>query len=175
MGLKILNCLGRQESFLCNVSPAEYRHLRKMLPVKTSGKRFQELYGDTSDAATSIDPDTVYSVRGCTEHPIYENYRAGKLMYASHWSYGRRCGLGCKETDILVDLVREMGQPYGLYGAKITGGGSGGTVSVLAKGDVGEALDQIKARYYAATGIKTRVFTGSSPGAVHFGHREIIF
>ena len=45
----------------------------------------------------------------------------------------RSCGLGSPGTDLLVELVlaeaavaRDAGQAPALYGAKITGGGSGG-------------------------------------------------
>jgi L-arabinokinase len=55
----------------------------------------------------------------------------------SHSSYGR-CGLGSDGTDRLVALVQALaredaaaGEAGGLYGAKITGGGSGGNVCVL--------------------------------------------
>ena len=53
-------------------------------------------------------------------------------MYESHASYGR-CGLGSKGTDRLVALVRGEGPAAGLYGARITGGGSGGTVAVIGR------------------------------------------
>jgi L-arabinokinase len=49
----------------------------------------------------------------------------GELMYQSHASYSA-CGLGSNGTDRLVELVRDAGAAAGLYGAKITGGGSGG-------------------------------------------------
>ena len=57
-------------------------------------------------------------------------------MYGAHRSYSRNCGLGSRETDLLVSLVRRAGggppgppgrrtrrdaAPGGLYGAKITG------------------------------------------------------
>jgi len=54
----------------------------------------------------------------------------GDLMFQSHWSYSE-CGLGCEATDLLVALVREECGVGKLYGAKITGGGGGGTVAVL--------------------------------------------
>src|SRR5262249_45566728 len=53
--------------------------------------------------------------------------RLGALMYLSHESYSA-CGLGSDGTDLLVKLAREAGEPHGIFGAKITGGGSGGTV-----------------------------------------------
>ena len=50
----------------------------------------------------------------------------------SHASYGR-CGLGSDGTDRIVALVRDeaaaaalRGEVPAMYGAKITGGGSGG-------------------------------------------------
>ena len=53
----------------------------------------------------------------------------GELMYASHDSYSA-CGLGSQGTDLLVELVRSRSRAGTLW-AKITGGGSGGTVAVL--------------------------------------------
>lgn len=56
-----------------------------------------------------------------------------------HYSYSA-CGLGSDGTDRLVQLVQEMQHSKAsklaegtLYGAKITGGGSGGTVCVVGK------------------------------------------
>jgi L-arabinokinase len=56
-----------------------------------------------------------------------------------HYSYNA-CGLGSDGTDRLVNLVQEMqhrrtpenGSPS-LFGSKITGGGSGGSVCVIGK------------------------------------------
>ena len=51
-------------------------------------------------------------------------------MFQSHWSY-TECGLGCEATDQLIELVRRRAGQDLLFGAKITGGGAGGTVAVL--------------------------------------------
>jgi L-arabinokinase len=109
-----------------------------------------------------VAPGTVYSVRACTRHPVHEHFRVerfrdlllvlarvrsrldrmnvllqmGDLMVQSHASYGA-CGLGEPVTDALVEEVRKAGPDAGVYGAKITGGGSGGTVCVLAEGRKG--------------------------------------
>jgi L-arabinokinase len=97
-------------------------------------------------------------------------------MYASHRSYGRNALLGAPECDLLVDLVRKLESRGGLYGAKITGGGSGGTVAVLCDanqrvdGLIGEILDE----YEKATGKKPEAFTGTSEGALHSGTNEIL-
>ena len=88
-------------------------------------------------------------------------------MYESHASYSA-CGLGSAGTDRLVALVKEAGQGSGLYGAKITGGGSGGTVAVL--GRRGADVRAVASAYARETGQPPRIFSGSSPGAAAFGH-----
>jgi L-arabinokinase len=107
----------------------------------------------------------------CIEH-------AGSLMYESHESYTRRLNLGSPETDLLVELIRNEGPQHGLYGAKITGGGAGGTVAVLFSGsenvDAEAALGRVCAAYTAKTGNQPYRFQGSSPGALEFGGRQIM-
>jgi L-arabinokinase len=143
--------------YLCNIPIAEFEksHL-SLLPEKMKGKEFLRRYGLTIDHVTDVNENVEYEIRQCTSHPVYENARVnefmnllknktledkqintlGKLMYESHESYSR-CGLGCKDTDEIVDLVKSL-QREGVAGAKITGGGSGGTVCILAVGDRGK-------------------------------------
>jgi L-arabinokinase len=88
----------------------------------------------------------------------------GELMFASHQSYSD-CGLGSDGTDLLVQLVRDRGPRRGLYGAKITGGGSGGTVCVLGRQEADPLIDEIALEYRDRTGRETYIFRGSSAGA----------
>jgi L-arabinokinase len=60
-----------------------------------------------------------------------------------------------------------------LYGAKITGGGSGGTVAVLGRRGADEALYKLAARYHEQTGYEPAIISGSSPGASVFGHLKL--
>lgn len=181
------------DGYLCAITPEEFAlAYRDRLPTSMKGDAFLARYGETPDPVTRVDPERTYLIRSRAEHPVYENARvqafvrdleayrrtgerefirrAGRRMYASHWSYGNRCGLGSPETDRIVRLVRGIGEEGGLYGAKITGGGSGGTVAVLGLGDIEEPIGRIVERYEAATGICPDVFRGSSPGALAFGH-----
>ena len=98
--------------------------------------------------------------------------RLGQLMYASHASYSA-CGLGSDGTDHLVALVREAGPRLGLYGAKITGGGSGGTVAVLGERGAQRAVSQIAELYELESGHGSSVYVGSSDGARAFGVRTL--
>lgn len=61
------------------------------------------------------------------------------MFIQCHYSYSA-CGLGSDGTDRLVQLVQEMQHGKSsvsgdgtLYGAKITGGGSGGTICVMGR------------------------------------------
>ncbi|MBI4579575.1 MAG: GHMP kinase [Planctomycetes bacterium] len=96
----------------------------------------------------------------------------GELMYQSHAGYSA-CGLGCDATDFLVDLVRYAGPAEGLYGAKITGGGNGGTVAVLARRGSAEAIHAVAEAYARRRGYQPYIFSGSSPGACSFGHLRL--
>ncbi|XP_042036604.1 L-arabinokinase-like isoform X1 [Salvia splendens] len=184
--------------YLSNISPHRYEecYVRK-LPEFVSGNEFIENYGHHDDPVTIIDTKLSYAVGAPTRHPIYGNFRVkafkallsaapsddqlsalGELMYQCHYSYNA-CGLGSDGTDKLVQLVQEIqhSKSYSgtLFGAKITGGGSGGTVCVLGKNisRSGEQIAKIPQRYKASTGFLPHVFEGSSPGACKFGYLKI--
>jgi L-arabinokinase len=96
----------------------------------------------------------------------------GDLMYQSHESYSA-CGLNSEGTDRLVKLVREAGPREELYGAKITGGGSGGTVAILGSRNAGAAIARVAERYELETGQRPHIFAGSSDGSSAFGHLKL--
>ena len=183
MGLRVINALGRPADYLATLAPAEFeRDFARHLPEEISGADFLARYGGTSDTVTRVDPKRRYRVRQSTAHPVFEHDRvtcfrdlllapasesrrreAGRLMYESHLSYSA-CGLGSPGTDRLVGLVQAEGTEGGLYGARITGGGSGGTVAVLGRRDAGPAIARIADAYAQQTGHRPYVFAGSSPG-----------
>jgi len=99
--------------------------------------------------------------------------RLGELMYLSHASYSA-CGLGSDGTDQLVALVREAGPSQGLYGAKITGGGSGGTVAILVGRDLRRTVGVLADRYGRTSGHGSAVYVGSSDGSRVFGVRALM-
>jgi L-arabinokinase len=77
--------------------------------------------------------------------------------------------MGSAETDLLVRLVRQAGPKRGLFGAKITGGGCGGTVAVLAAEGTDDLVSNIASRYAEQTGRDPRIFAESSPGVIAAG------
>lgn len=163
MGLRMIADLNPQVDYLANISPAEFEsEYRLQLPE---------------------------DIRVPTAHPIYENVRVqrfvelldqpellfdelGELMYESHRSY-TSLGLNSAGTDLLVDLVRKEGPSSGLFGVKITGGGSGGTVVVLGNQTSHAAINRVVASYAQHTGHQPYIFNGSSSGTLAFGHRRL--
>jgi Galactose-1-phosphate uridyl transferase, N-terminal domain/GHMP kinases C terminal len=169
-GLKMISELkGTKVDYLANISPAEFEseYLPKLPPA----------------------------VRMPTAHPIYENVRVkrfvdlldqfeaagaqemiftelGELMYESHRSY-TAVGLHSAGTDLIVELVRREGPGAGLFGAKITGGGSGGTVAVLGDQTSRAGIERVVASYARQTGHQPYVFNGSSSGTLAFGHLRL--
>ena len=150
------------------------------LPETMIGSEFLAEYQSHDDPITKIQPDAIYRILGPAAHPVYENHRvlkfidhlkaasdknenaliaAGECMFASHDSYRNNCLLSVPEVDFIVEAVRTRGPQEGLYGAKITGGGSGGTVAVFGNKDALAqrnpchrqripALDRLRGRYF---------------------------
>jgi galactokinase len=192
MGLRMLaDRLRVPGGYLANVDPTEFERVASQLPERLSGEEFRARYGGTSDTVTTVVRERSYLVRDATAHPVNERRRAetfrrllldscgdvsgvllGTLMYESHESYGR-CGLASPGTDRIVALVKSGGPAAGLYGARITGGGSGGTVAVLGRVDASAALARIADQYERETGYRPYVFAGASPGVAAVGAQVV--
>jgi L-arabinokinase len=182
--------------YLCNIAPSLFRsRFESHLPEKISGDELLASHYSHPDPFTAIRPGVTYPVRACTRYAVEEQHRIelfvelmrslatspsprafrllGDLMFQSHWSY-TECGLGAPETDLIISLVRdemardELG-PAQLYGAKITGGGAGGTVAILGAQSAKPHFERVVARYAEHTGSMPYVFEGSSQGADEFG------
>jgi galactokinase len=185
--------------YLANLDPDDYKNLfRRHVPEAMEGRLFLDRYGPTIDPVTQVDPDVTYAVQHATDHHVLEARRvrrfcefleqaaaqppgprrkaaldrAGHLMYASHLSYTIDAMLGAPECDLLVQLVRDR-EHAGLYGAKITGGGSGGTVAVLCDDRADAALAEVMSEYQRQTGNSADLFAGSSPGAWQLGTARV--
>ncbi|POO03880.1 Mevalonate/galactokinase [Trema orientale] len=187
--------------YLCNLSPHRYEGVYcKTMPYSLLGETFLKLYDDHNDPVTVIDRKRSYGVAAPARHPIYENFRVkafkalltsspsheqlstlGDLLYQCHYSYSE-CGLGSDGTDRLVHLVQDLQHSKNsksvdgtLFGAKITGGGSGGTVCVIGRNCLqsSQQILEVQRRYKAATEYLPFIFEGSSPGAGKFGYLRL--
>jgi L-arabinokinase len=182
----------RWGGYLANVGTRTFRRFAPAIPESLNGAAFLARYQGTTDLVTRVDPSRTYAIRTPTAHPIHEYERVdewaqqlrstqspdaarlGSLMYESHASYSA-CGLGSEGTDRIVALAGERGVARRIYGAKITGGGSGGTVAVLAGAEAGETVRAIARQYTEESGRETCIFEGSSPGAARIGAIRLDF
>jgi galactokinase len=185
----------RWKGFLSNVVPSEFRSKYEWrLPELVAGSEILTTGSVHPDPFTTVRPEVNYRVRSCTRYAIEENHRIGlfielvrgsvntpttsafhqmgELMFQSHWSY-TECGLGCKETDLLIDLVRKHRGDGLLFGAKVTGGGAGGTVAVLGSTEGEDAFRKVVDEYAHLQSKRPYVFEGSSIGADRFGVRVV--
>ncbi len=172
--------------YLANIRPSVFTsQFASHLPNRILGQNFLDYYQGVADPLAVVNADVDYPLAAATAHPVFENHRVecfaallaaeqnpaerdrllGEWMYQSHASYGT-CGLGSKATDALVQAVRHAGEASGLFGAKITGGGSGGVVALLGHPDAEVHVQRIANEHHKAFGHGGRVISGSSPGAL---------
>ena len=203
MGKKIINEIrartGRAAlNYLTEISPAEFKNeYEKEIPETMLGSEFLAKYKTHDDPVTIIQPDATYRVIGPTRHPVAENERvlkfiaalqaaksgdekalvaAGELMYGAHESYRDNCKLSVPEVNFLVEAVQKRGAKAGLYCAKITGGGTGGTVAVFGQiAALREHIPQIAVEFSRRVGVMPDIFEGTSPGAIEFGAKRYAF
>ena len=203
MGKKIVNDIRARTGrgaldYLTELSTVELeQQFAAEIPELMLGSEFLKKHKTHDDPVTRISPDATYRVAGPTRHPIGENERvlkfmdalrsakngdekplmaAGECMYGAHESYRDNCRLSTAEVDFLVETVRQRGARAGLYGAKITGGGTGGTVAVFGRLEaLKQHVPEIAVEYSRRIGMMPDIFEGTSPGAMEFGARRYQF
>ena len=169
--------------YLTAVSPRELEAER--LPERMTGAEFLSVCDGVDDDVSLVEPGVEYPVRAATLHPVEEHARVemflrlldgpvnrpqarllGEVMAASHEGYSR-CGLGAPQTDGIVEAARSAGWERGLIGARVSGGGSGGTVVVLGREDAEPTVRRL------AETLGVGLVGGTSPGASSFGTRVL--
>jgi len=177
------------KGFLANIPVAVFEEKYiSLLPVQISGAEFLELFKVSIDTVTNIIEDKIYRPAVCGSHPVYENARVnefkallknfnkqddkkaslvqmGNLMMQSHQSYSA-VGLGNEYTDKIVEMIRDAGTAHEVFGARVSGGGNGGTVCILSYGKEGKnTVKEIYRKYKRIKKKKLFFFSGSSNGA----------
>jgi galactokinase len=80
----------------------------------------------------------------------------GKLMYQSHLSLKNNYEVSCQELDSVVDIAAST---EGVFGARMTGAGFGGSaVCLVAKESVEKLRSNLQERYPRLTGLQPKVY-----------------
>jgi galactokinase len=88
----------------------------------------------------------------------------GELMSSSHRSLRDDYEVSCKELDLMVELAQPLA---GVYGARMTGGGFGGsTVNLVATRNVDRFTETIARGYEAATGLTPEIYICTAAAGV---------
>ncbi len=92
----------------------------------------------------------------------------GPLMAASHDSLRDDFEVSCKELDIMVEIARKIGRNGGVIGARMTGGGFGGSTVTLCESRKAAEIAGIMASEYAeATHITPQIFASRPSQGAH--------
>ncbi len=115
--------LGREIDALRDVSPAEFERVEDALPdpVRARCRHVVRENGRVREAAAALRAG--------------EYGRVGSLMRESHASLREDYAVSCAELDAVVDIADGVG---GVHGARMTGGGFGGSVVALVRPDAVE-------------------------------------
>jgi galactokinase len=80
----------------------------------------------------------------------------GRLMIESHVSLRNDYEVSCKELDLMVEFARKV---EGVYGARMTGGGFGGsTVNLVKEEKAEEFRERVSVEYERATNLKPEIY-----------------
>lgn len=129
--------------------------IKKMYPEINS---LRDVTAEMLEKSRSLFADDITFVRAT--HVVHENTRAvdfaqaldvgdlikaGKIMFEGHISLHDNYDVTVPETDAIVNIAREVG---GVYGARMTGGGFGGSVCILVESDcASSAMKEIMDKY----------------------------
>jgi galactokinase len=92
----------------------------------------------------------------------------GRLMDASHVSLRDDFEVSCAELDLMVSLAQEIGRAGGVLGARMTGGGFGGSTVTLCESSRAEAImATMRAAYREATQIEPEIFCSRPSRGAH--------
>mgnify|MGYP006247974473 CR=1 FL=1 len=92
----------------------------------------------------------------------------GSLMERSHRSLRDDFEVSCDELDLMVALAKEIGLEGGVLGARMTGGGFGGSTVTLCRSINAETVArQMHDRYLAQTGIEPLLFITRPAAGAH--------
>ncbi len=102
----------------------------------------------------------------CLKHGKWT--RLGVLMRASHVSLRDDFEVSCEELDMMVEIAETIGTAGGVIGARMTGGGFGGSTVTLCQSDAAESVAAtLFADYQRLTGVTPQIFASRPSRGAH--------
>ncbi len=155
---------GQCDSALAKIGKGSWRDVSandlQAAESKLSGVELQRARHVVTEIARTVDAAEAFRGRRWSE--------VGALMYASHASMRDDFEISVPEIDALVQAARGIGEPGGVYGSRMTGGGFGGcTVTLVRAGDADRVAEAIVGQYKQATGIDAECFVSRPAQGAH--------
>jgi galactokinase len=98
--------------------------------------------------ARHVATENVRTLAAASRLEAGELVRFGALMYESHRSLRDDFEVSSVELDVLVDIAGELGEAGGVFGARMTGGGFGGSTVTLVRTEHVDAVAETLGREY---------------------------
>jgi galactokinase len=150
--------------------------VRRLSELRPGIRSLRDVTAEDLARAGDLLPDRI--LRRC-RHVISENQRVldaaaalgagdlaafGRLMRASHASLRDDYEVSCRELDVMADIASAT---PGVYGARMTGGGFGGSVVALVNtDDAAAAAAAIACEYETATSVRPDVWVCAAADGV---------
>ncbi len=114
--------------------------------------------------------------RAAAEALAVDDFTAlGELMYASHVSLRDDFEVSCRELDLMVDIASDIGPQGGVFGARMTGGGFGGsTVTLCETYRAGDIMEIMRTRYGQQTNIVPEIFCSRPSRGAHLIEFDLV-
>jgi galactokinase len=126
------------------------------IDMKTFQTRAHELAPVVRRRARHVIAENNNTVSACEALQVDDLQTFGNLMIASHASLRDDFEVSCSELDLLVDITLGV---QGVYGARLTGAGFGGSMVALVKQEAADSLAAaINERYPPASGRQATVY-----------------
>jgi galactokinase len=158
-----------------NLAESAYNDRRKGCENIANFYELQSLRGLNKDLLTDTEAQFDVDTYKLAKHIYKENYRVqkaakamnsknwgklGKLMYKSHYSLKNNYKVSCAELDYLVELSESYD---GVFGARMTGGGFGGSTIHLIPNDILEEYkNYLEKEYYNRFKIKPLLYVSKA-------------
>ena len=144
----------RPIQYLAELSQAEFEQVESAITDPVAYRRARHVVGEvqrTKDAVTALQNGDI------------EQF--GKLMTQSHVSLRDDYEVTGPQLDALASAAWEV---EGVLGSRMTGGGFGGcTVSLVREEAIPAFIEQVGAKYTAATGLKADFYIAEISDGVH--------
>ena len=105
--------------------------------------------------------DRVLKAIDAIEKSDWENL--GRLLYSSHESLRDFYEISTQEIDFIIEELKKNDD---IFGARMIGGGFGGSILALSKGDSSEEISRIRGKYEDKFGVKMKVYAVRLSGGV---------